>query len=133
MVDGHIAEYKAVHAFIDEHHSILNLVLSEDVVVDGRVGRGGDGIYQEPLERVLEYTGMSMNIDQVVNASIDVDGKRRALIPGNVLEANHWYEEYTKAATTAARIREVARQTEEDRLAREATRQARRKEKGHIE
>jgi hypothetical protein len=45
MVDGHIAEYKAVHAFIDEHHSILKHALSRDVQVDRRVGLGEDGIY----------------------------------------------------------------------------------------
>jgi hypothetical protein len=94
MVDAHIAEYKLVHDFIDEHHNVLTHALSRDVQVDTRFGLGEHGIYQEPLERVLEYMGMSMNIDQVVNRSIDGDSKRRALIPGNVLEANHWHEEY---------------------------------------
>jgi hypothetical protein len=93
-----------------------------------------NGIYQEPLERVLEYMGMSMNIDQVVNTGIDGDIKRRALIPANVLEANHWHEQYT----WAVRVREmeeerlaIARQLEEGRLAMEATRQARRADGGY--
>jgi hypothetical protein len=103
MIDAHIAEYKAVHAFIDEHHNVLKHVLSRDVQVDWRVGLGENGIYQEPLERVLEYMGLSIGIDQVVNESIDGHSKRRALLPGNVLEANHWHEEYTKAEIARAR------------------------------
>jgi hypothetical protein len=126
MVDTSIAEYKAVHAFIDEYHRTLRPVLSEQVRVDPRFGLGEMGIYQEPLERVLEYMGLSMDIDQVVNRSIDVDGKRHALLPGNVLEANYWHEQYTAAEKRAARAREYARQLEEDRLALEEVRQARR-------
>jgi hypothetical protein len=142
MVDGHIAEYKAVHAFIDEHHNVLKHALSYDVQVDWRVGLGENGIYQEPLERVLQYMGLSMDIDQVVNRSIDGDTKRRALLPGNVFEANHWHEEYTRAASRAARAMELAQklaeltrelqETEEkEQLATEATRQARRAEGGY--
>jgi hypothetical protein len=126
MVDSHIAEYKAVHAFIDEFHSILKHALSRDVQVDRRVGLGEHGIYQEPLERVLEYMGLSMDIDQVVNESIDDDGELHALLPGNVLEANHWHEHYTEAVNRAAKVRELDRQLEEDRLAKEAARRARR-------
>jgi hypothetical protein len=139
MVDTSIAEYKAVHAFIEEHHTVLKHALSYDVQVDWRVGLGENGIYQEPLERVLEYMGLSMDIDQVVNRIIDGDTKRRALLPGNVLEANHWHEEYTRAASRAARARELAphvdRQLleteEEEQLAIEATRQARRAQGGY--
>jgi hypothetical protein len=72
-----------------------------------------NGIYQEPLERVLQYMGLSMDIDQVVNRSIDGDTKRRALLPGNVLEANHWHEEYTRAASRAARATELAQKLAE--------------------
>jgi hypothetical protein len=138
MVDGHIAEYKAVHAFIDEHHNVLKHALSYDVQVDWRVGLGENGIYQEPLERVLQYMGLSMDIDQVVNRSIDGDTKRRALLPGNVLEANHWHEEYTRAARArllAQKLAELTRQlqeTEENvQLAIEAARQARKAEGGY--
>jgi ankyrin repeat protein len=95
MRDTHIEEYKHVQAFIDEHHRILNLVLSEHVQVDTRVGRGDYGIYQEPLERTLEYLGLSMSKDQVVNTSIDgEEAVRRALIPGHLLNANHWFDKY---------------------------------------
>jgi hypothetical protein len=38
-------------------------------------------IYQEPLERALEYLGLSMNPDQVVNTSIDGTTPMRVLIP----------------------------------------------------
>jgi hypothetical protein len=135
IVDGHITEYKAVHAFIDEFHSILKHALSRDVQVDRRVGLGEHGIYQEPLERVLEYIGLSMDIDQVVNESIDGDTKRRALLPGNVLEANHWHEEYTEAVSRAVIARELARQLEArleaGRRGIESSRKARRADGGY--
>jgi hypothetical protein len=84
----------SVQAYIDEYHGILDLVLLESVEVDTRVGLNENGIYQEPLERVLQYLGMSMNKDQVVNMSID-GGVRRALIPGHLLNASHWFDKYT--------------------------------------
>jgi hypothetical protein len=93
--DAHIETYPHVQAYIDESHRILNLVLSEHVPVDPRFGLGQMGIYQEPLERTLEYLGLSMSKDQVVNASIDgEEGVKRALIPGHLLNANHWFDKY---------------------------------------
>jgi hypothetical protein len=95
--DTHIETYSHVQAFIDEYHRILNLVLSEHVPVDPRFGLGQMGIYQEPLERTLEYLGLSMSKNQVVNTSIDGEagGVRRALIPGHLLNASHWFDKYT--------------------------------------
>jgi hypothetical protein len=96
--DAHIEHYQHVQAYIDEHHRILNLVLSDEVHLDTRVGRGDNGIYQEPLERTLEYLGLSMSKDQVVNTSIDgEEGVKRALIPGHLLNANHWFHKYTES------------------------------------
>jgi hypothetical protein len=92
--DAHIEAYKHVQAHIDEYHSILIPVLSEHVQVDRRVGLTQNGIYQEPLERTLEYLGLSMSKDQVVNTSIDGGVVRRALIPGHLLNANHWFDKY---------------------------------------
>jgi hypothetical protein len=94
MRDVRNEEYKHAQAYIDEYHRILNLVLSEHVQVDPRFGLGQMGIYQEPLERTLEYLGLSMSKDQVVNISIDGEGVRRALIPGHLLSANHWFDKY---------------------------------------
>jgi hypothetical protein len=95
MRDAQIATYSHVQAFIDESHRILNLVLSEHVPVDTRVGRGDYGLYHEPLERTLEYLGLSMSKDQVVNTSIDgEEAVKRALIPGHLLNANHWFDKY---------------------------------------
>jgi hypothetical protein len=89
-----IEEYKHIQAYIDEYHRVLKNTLSDEVEVDARVGRGGKGVYQEPLERVLEYLGMSMHKDQVVNASIDGEVVKRALLPFHVLNAEVWYHKY---------------------------------------
>jgi hypothetical protein len=93
--DTHIEEFKHVQAYIDEYHRILNLVLSEHVPVDPRFGLGQMGIYHEPLERTLEYLGLSMSKDQVVNTSIDGEAVTRALIPGHLLNAKRWFDKYT--------------------------------------
>jgi hypothetical protein len=105
-VTGCIEEYKHIQAYIDEYHHTVNLVLSEHVPVDPRFGLGQMGIYQEPLERTLEYLGLSMARDQVVNASIDGEGITRALIPDHMLSAKHWYERSYKRR----RGREIQRQ-----------------------
>jgi hypothetical protein len=99
MRDAHIETYKHIQAYIDEYHELLNLLLSEHVPVDPRVGLGQMGVYQEPLERTLEYLGLSMSKDQVVNDSIDRTTRyrtvTRALIPGHLLNAKHWFDKYT--------------------------------------
>jgi hypothetical protein len=93
--DAHIEAYSHVQAYIDEYFRILQPVLSEHVPVDPRFGLGQMGIYQEPLERTLEYLGLSMIKVQVVNTSIDGEAVKRALIPGHLLNANHWFNKYT--------------------------------------
>jgi ankyrin repeat protein len=93
-VAAYIEEYKHIQAYIDEYHRVLKNTLFECVTVDPRFGLGMMGIYQEPLERVLEYLGMSMHKDQVVNASIDGGGVKRALIPFHVLNAEVWHNKY---------------------------------------
>jgi hypothetical protein len=95
-VAAYIEEYKHIQAYIDEYHRALKKTLSDEVEVDVRVGLGMMGIYQEPLERVLEYLGMSMHKDQVVNASIDGEGTKRALLPFHVLNAKVWYNKYRR-------------------------------------
>jgi hypothetical protein len=95
VLDDHKETYKCIQSSIDGYHYILNLVLSEHVQVDMRVGSGHNGLYQEPLERCLEYLGLSMSNDQVVNTSIDGEGEegvKRALIPGHLLNAKHWFD-----------------------------------------
>jgi hypothetical protein len=92
--DTHIETYSHVQSNIDEYHRILQPVLSEHVHVDTRVGRGDNGIYQKPLERTLEYLGLRMSKNQVVNTSIDGEAVKRALIPGHLLNANHWFNKH---------------------------------------
>jgi hypothetical protein len=94
IVDKHVNEYKQIHNFIDEYHSVTKHALSEDVVVDTRMGRGDYGLYHEPLEQVLFYLGLSMDKDQTVNATID--SRYYALIPGQPSNANMWYELYQR-------------------------------------
>ena len=92
--DLHIEEYHHVQAYIDEFHSNLVPVLSERVEVDTRVGLNSHGLYHECLERVLQYLGLSMSKDQTVNSSIDCQDVKRALLPGHLLSANHWFNKY---------------------------------------
>jgi hypothetical protein len=47
-----------------------------------------NGIYQEPLEQVLLYLGLSMDKNQTVNISIDGAAIKRALMPGHPTNAN---------------------------------------------
>jgi ankyrin repeat protein len=97
-VNTHFDEYIHIHNFIDDCHDVTKFALSEDVVVDTRVGRGDKGLYHEPLEQVLLYLGMSMTKDQTVNKSIDGKSVTRALIPGHPTNANLWYELYKHAS-----------------------------------
>jgi ankyrin repeat protein len=105
IVNAHINEYKQVQSFIDECHSIIKHALNEDVEVDKRVGRRGNGIYHEPLEQVLLYLGLSMKKNQTVNTSIDGKSCKRALMPRHPLIANLWFDLYqrTHCASCSAR------------------------------
>lgn len=95
VVKAHANEYKRVHSFIDEYQAVTKHTLSEDAVVDTRVGRNDYGLYHEPLERILEYLGLSMEQNQTVNTSIDGEGSiTRALIPGHPTNASLWFELY---------------------------------------
>jgi hypothetical protein len=98
--------YKKIQTFIDEYHTLTEHALSEDVVVDTRVGRGDNGLYHEPLEQVLLYLGLSMKKNQTVNASIDgKSGVTRALIPGHLLNANLWFELYQRTHCSSCSAR----------------------------
>jgi hypothetical protein len=68
------AAYAKAHAFINEYHALLKDTLSLHVEVDTRVGLTQNGIYQEPLERVLEYCGLHMNARPVTLPWLPVDG-----------------------------------------------------------
>jgi hypothetical protein len=96
MRDAHIEEYVRVQASIDEYHDTLYLVLSEHAQVDTRLGLGEQmGINNKPLELLFGYLGLSLIKDQIVNKSIDRVGEggiKRALIPGHLLNAKHWFD-----------------------------------------
>jgi hypothetical protein len=93
-----------IQAYIDDSHRVLSHALSTEVEVDTRFSLGNNGIYQEPLERALEYLGLSMHKDQAVNTSIDGTERKRALIPGHVLNAKLWYDTYTCDPTHGAQL-----------------------------
>jgi hypothetical protein len=108
IVNTHIDEYKQIHNFIDDCHSVAEHTLSEDVVVDTRVGRGDYGLYHEPLEQVLLYLGLSMKKNQTVNASIDgKSGVKRALMPGHPTNANLWFELYQRTHCSSCGARQA--------------------------
>jgi hypothetical protein len=102
-----IAEYKQIQSFIDEYHTITKHALYEDAVVDKRVGRRGNGMYDEPLEQVLLYLGLSMKKNQTVNKSIDGKTGKRALIPGHPVNANLWFELYNSTHCSGCSSRRV--------------------------
>jgi hypothetical protein len=89
------SKYANTHLFIERWHEIALDALSERVEVDRRVGLGLHGLYQEPLERVLQYLGLSMSADQVVNHSLDA-GVRRVLLPNCTRNADYWLQQSLK-------------------------------------
>lgn len=86
-----LADYSFMHEFIENTHHVLRETLSTYVWVDNRIGLRGIGIYQEPLDLTLEYLGLSVNHDQVVNTSMDGTARRRVLIPNQARNAKYWY------------------------------------------
>jgi hypothetical protein len=77
-VDACIAECNNIHAFLKRLHQQLMTTLCDRVEVDTRVGRGGSGIYHEPLERVMEYLGLSLSQDQAINPNLDATQHRQS-------------------------------------------------------
>ena len=78
-------------AYANEFHRIANNALSNDVEVDTRIGLTLNGLYQEPLERVLEYLGLSISPVQTYHPDIspgqtyhpdNTDGIKHVILPG---------------------------------------------------
>ena len=78
-------------AYANEFHRIANNALSNDVEVDKRIGLTLNGLYQEPLERVLEYLGLSISPVQTYHPDIspgqtyhpdNTDGIKHVILPG---------------------------------------------------
>ena len=65
----------------NEFHRIANNALSNDVEVDKRIGLAADGLYQEPLERVLEYLGLGISPVQTYHPD-NTDGIKHFILPG---------------------------------------------------
>jgi hypothetical protein len=104
-LDTDINEFTRIQSFINECHTVTEHALSEDVVVDTRMGRGDHGLYHEPLEQVLLYLGLSMKKNQTVNASIDGNTGTRALMPGHPTNANMWFELYQRTHCSSCSAR----------------------------
>ena len=68
-------------AYANEFHRIANNALSNDVEVDKRIGLAADGLYQEPLERVLEYLGLGISPVQTYHPD-NTDGIKHFILPG---------------------------------------------------
>jgi ankyrin repeat protein len=104
--------YANTHLFIERWHGVASNALSMRVEVDRRVSLGLIGLYHEPLERVLQYLGLSTKADQVVNSSLDDDdGVRRVLLPNCAQNANHWFQQFQKAKEKAIAARSAAAAT----------------------
>jgi hypothetical protein len=58
------------------------------VEVDRRVGLGLNGLYQEALEQVLQYLGLSISASQVAHGGLCA---LRVLLPNCARNANHWF------------------------------------------
>jgi hypothetical protein len=101
-----VSLYEHIHIFIDRWHGVALNTLSFRVEVDRRVGLGQHGLYQEPLESVMGYLGLSMGADQVVNSSLDDGGDvQRVLLPKCAHNANHWFLLYRQNKLEAAAAR----------------------------
>jgi ankyrin repeat protein len=98
------SRYLNVLGFIDKWHGVTLATLSNLVEVDTRVGRGDYGLYHEPMERVLQYLGLSMTVNQVVNTAVDGESVRRALIPTHARGANQWHELYKRTHCASCNV-----------------------------
>jgi ankyrin repeat protein len=97
--------YANTHRFIEQWYGLALNALSTKAEVDRRVGLGMHGLYQEPLERVLQYLGLSMDADQVVNSSMDNDHNvRRVLLPNCAHNANHWFQLFQQQVARSGAI-----------------------------
>jgi hypothetical protein len=88
-----ISKYSSIHDFAEAAHQFLTYTLSTAVRVDTRIGLCQHGLYQEPLEAVVEYLGLSFDADLVLNTSIDGPEGKRTILPRH---ARHWFMKHKK-------------------------------------
>lgn len=104
-VRAHVEDFKCIHDFIDECHTVTMHALTKDVEVDTRVGDLSNGLSFVPAALVLRYLGLSVKKDQTVNKSIDGKSKKRALVPGHPTNANIWFKLYHHTRNQAFEIK----------------------------
>jgi hypothetical protein len=73
--------YLRVMRFVESVDAELRGTLSRDVVVDRRVGRGANGVYHEPLERILAYAGLEYTgsvFNKWMDVVVDAEGEQKS-------------------------------------------------------